>query len=134
VNERLLEIGEDLQIDETAIANIRRRSFWDRFRIPVVGGAIALLSAFTGYLAGIQSPIYKVINDDNYPYAAVMLTLPVAAADRKLFIYTAIITGSLSVIGFLYAFQASRPVYELAMDYGVWTDERRSASLISYSF
>lgn len=135
-NEKLRSIGDTLSISEDDIKNIKKEKRKSRFLFPIIGGIITILSTVAGYFKGKNAPPILVNREtgDVYPYAILGFAAAVGSSINpkgyqkynKLITVTIIVTILISIIGFVTAYEFTRPVeyYEGAIMYGAFSKKR----------
>ena len=123
MEEELQVIGDKVGLDASDLKKLKRRKRWERILIPVTGGVITFISFILGHMMGSNAdPEMVVKGSESYPYATFALLAAPAMFKRNklLLVVVGILTVILSYIAFITAYDHARPVYELAIEYGVF--------------
>lgn len=121
MNQKLLEIGQKLDISKEEIKSIqkekRREKIKNKLLYPIAGSIAVILSIVGGHLAAktFKSP------SGGYPYSASVF--PFLAVIQKLErrkLLALILTAIVSVVGFVVAYMLTQPQFSRAILYNVY--------------
>ena len=123
MKDRLLVIAEKAGLNVKEVDTLVRRRRVERIVLPIAGLFITVISTVIGYFAGTAADPKQVItNASSYPYATPILLAGVSLWDRNriLLSVVALATIVLSIAGYSVGYDIGRPVYEVAIAYGVY--------------
>lgn len=129
----LEDVAGRVGLDRGDIKKIKRRRLIERFTMPVFGLMIILFSFAIGYLSGTNSePRHVITNTSSYPYGTIGILAFTGFVSRNKFLITivAILTAILSFVAYSSAFEMGRPIFELAIEYGVYDGNHHDTRLV----
>ncbi|MEW5760269.1 MAG: hypothetical protein AB1779_05850 [Candidatus Thermoplasmatota archaeon] len=135
-NEKLIAIGNKLDVSPDDIEKIKKERRKWMFLYPIIGAIVIICSTVIGYIMGRSGPKKLVSSETGevYPFAISTFAMVAMAATDKtekrhalITLITILLTLVLSIIGYATAYDMARPVeyYTGTIKYGVYSAERK---------
>ncbi|KYK24242.1 hypothetical protein AYK26_06920 [Euryarchaeota archaeon SM23-78] len=126
MNQKLEEVGSQLDVSKEDISGIQKQRIKGKFLYPIIGLIIAGCATAVGFFMGKAHPV--CINCDGYPYFATagLIASKVASKKKKFFFVTIIITITLSVVGFVAAYKTAQNMFGVAILYNVYKEKNKN--------
>jgi len=124
-NEKLVQIGNKLNVTKKDIRNIKRRQGKDKLLFPVSRSVIAMLSGVVGFIVGSS-----LVSAQAYPYAVGGFASVAQKQKKTNYLLYAIIAAVMAIVGFLvYYYKAQYQIHGVVPGYGVYSKKQKEGLL-----